>query len=101
MMDRLVVTHFSDVHCVWAYVSQVRCDQILERFGDRVRLDCRFLSVFGDAETKLGKAWAKRGGLAGYAAHVKDVVGRFDHVEIHDDVVDRRVATHHHERAHY
>ena len=70
-MNRIVVTHFSDLLCVWAYVSQIRCDEILETFGEQVSMSCRFFSVFGDVGTKLGKGWAERGGLEGYAAHVQ------------------------------
>jgi predicted DsbA family dithiol-disulfide isomerase len=33
---------FSDVSCVWAHVSQAGVDTVKEKFGDAVRIECRF-----------------------------------------------------------
>lgn len=85
-MDTVRVTHFSDVLCVWAYVSQIRCDELLAQFPDRVSIDCRYFQVFGDVRTKLDGAWKERGGIAGYAAHVHEVAAGFEHVKLHPDV---------------
>jgi predicted DsbA family dithiol-disulfide isomerase len=80
------ITHFSDVLCVWAYVSQIRCDELLERFGDEVELESRYFHVFGDVASKIETGWSKRGGLPAYAEHVKGVAEAFPHVAVHDDV---------------
>lgn len=80
------ISHFSDVLCVWAYVSQIRCDELLERFPDQTELDCHYFHVFGDVQGKVDAGWAKRGGLAGYAEHVRGVAAGFPHVELHDEV---------------
>jgi len=80
------ITHFSDVLCVWAYVSQIRCDELLERFPDQTELDCRYFHVFGDVQGKMEAGWAKRGGLAAYADHVHGVAAGFPHVELHPEV---------------
>jgi predicted DsbA family dithiol-disulfide isomerase len=84
--ESVQITHFSDVLCVWAYVSQIRCDELLERFPDQTSLDCRYFHVFGDVAGKIGTGWSKRGGLAGYAEHVHGVAAGFSHVEIHPEV---------------
>lgn len=81
-MDPIRVIYFSDVLCVWAYVSQVRVDELREKLGDQVSVDVRFCPVFGDAHTKLTQKWKDRGGLSGYGAHVRDVGEQFDN-EIH------------------
>jgi predicted DsbA family dithiol-disulfide isomerase len=80
------ITHFSDVLCVWAYVTQVRMDELQGVFQQQIGVDYRFLSLFGATEQKLGKGWADRGGKRGYGAHVRDVVATFDHVDVHRDV---------------
>jgi predicted DsbA family dithiol-disulfide isomerase len=79
------VTHYSDVLCVWAYVSQIRCDELLAQHPEQVEIDCRFFHVFGDIRTKIEKGWAKRGGLAAYSEHVQSVVKAFPHVEVHPE----------------
>lgn len=85
-MPALKIMHFSDVLCVWAHVGQANIFKLVEKFGDRVEVDVHFCSIFPDTQTKINKAWQDRGGFGGYAAHVKEVAGRFDNVKIHDDV---------------
>jgi len=85
-MERVQVTHFSDVLCVWAYVSQVRCDELVAQLGDQINIDYRYFQVFGSVRKKLDAGWAERGGIPGYAAHVREVAGGFEHVEVHPDV---------------
>ncbi len=82
-MATIRVTHFSDMLCVWAHVSQVRIDELQRRFAGRVEMDTRWFHVFGDAASKLDAGWRDRGGPAGYAAHVRGVVERFGHVQLH------------------
>ena len=85
-MDSVRITHFSDALCVWAYVSQIRCDELLSRFPGQVSLDCRFFQVFGDVASKIRAGWSERGGLEGYSAHVRDVAADFPHVDVHPEV---------------
>src|SRR3954470_15266533 len=82
MATALPITHFSDVLCVWAYVAQRRMDQLAQEFGDQVVVDYRLASVFGFARSKLEERWQGKGGLVGYARHVREIVDRFDHVEL-------------------
>lgn len=81
--QRVQVTHFSDVLCVWAYVSQVRVDELLRNFPDRVAVELRYFHVFGNVPVKLDVGWKDRGGAAGYGEHVRGVVERFGHVPVH------------------
>ena len=74
--------HFSDVLCVWAYIAQIRVEELQANFPGEVRLDYRFLQVFGDVSGKIATQWSDRGGLPGYSAHVQEVAGKFGHIEI-------------------
>lgn len=85
-MTPIHIHHYSDVLCIWAYVSQVRVDELQETFGAQIELDCRFVSVFGDARGKLAKNWSERGGAAAYRDHVLEVAAKFGHVAVHPDV---------------
>ena len=82
-MERIRITHFSDALCVWAYVSQVRIDELNHSFGDAIELDYRYFHVFGNVAKKMDASWKERGGIAGYAEHVRGVVNKFGHVALH------------------
>jgi predicted DsbA family dithiol-disulfide isomerase len=86
IMGAVEIEHFSDILCVWAYISRVRMDAIKEKFGDVVRIEYRFCSVFGDTATKIDTAWKDKGGYAGFNAHLRQAAGKFPHVSIHPDL---------------
>lgn len=77
------IQHFSDLLCVWAYVAQRRVDELLERHGDAIELEYHHFSVFGSVRRKLERGWSKRGGAAGYRAHIAELEARFEHLEVH------------------
>ena len=85
-VDAVKITHFSDVLCVWAYVSQIRCDELQAHFADQVEFDYRYFQVFGDVAGKMRDGWADRGGLQGYSAHVTGVIEGFPHAKVHPEV---------------
>ena len=76
------ITYFSDVLCIWAYVSQARVDAVKDTFGDAVRMEPRFCSVFADTAGKIASAWKDKGGYQGQA-HLRQVAERFPHIEVH------------------
>jgi predicted DsbA family dithiol-disulfide isomerase len=85
-MSMVEITYFSDVLCVWAYVSQARIDAAKEKFGDAVRIEHRFCSVFGDTTRKLTSAWKDKGGYEGFNSHLRQVAERFPHIEVHPEI---------------
>lgn len=80
------VTLYSDVLCIWAYISQIRIDELDSQFGDEVDICYRFMPVFGDVAGKMAAQWADRGGIEGYAAHVQEVASGFGHIRLHPEV---------------
>lgn len=85
-MERVRIAHYSDLLCVWAYVSQVRIDELLQQFPGRVELEYRYFHVFGSVPRKMESAWKDRGGVAAYGQHVRSVVDQFGHVVLHPEV---------------
>jgi predicted DsbA family dithiol-disulfide isomerase len=85
-MSVVEVTYFSDVLCVWAYVSQVRVDAVKEKFGDKVQIKHQFCSVFGDTARKITTTWNSKGEYDGFNAHLRQVAARFPHIEVHPEV---------------
>jgi len=86
VMEVVEITYFSDVLCVWAYVAQARIDAVKEKFGDTVRIEHRFCSVFGDTARKITSTWKDKGGYDGFNSHLRQVAGRFPHIMVHSDI---------------
>lgn len=91
MSERVKVAYFSDVLCIWAYLAQVKVDEIREQLGDKVDVVCHFIPVFGDTSEKIGQGWKDRGGFAGYGRHVFETAQRFAHVQVHPDIWTKNV----------
>ncbi len=85
-MSVVEITYFSDLLCVWAYASQARIDAVKETFGDAVRIEHRFCSVFGDTARKITTTWKDKGGYQGFNAHLRQVAEEFPHIEVHPDI---------------
>lgn len=89
MAKNIALTYYSDVLCVWAYISQARVDEVAVKFFDEVSIDYRFCSVFGDTAHKIGVGWAKRGGYEGFRNHLREAVSEFGHIKLHPEVWQR------------
>lgn len=85
-MSVVEVSYFSDVLCIWAYATQARIDAVKEKFGDAVRLDYRFCSVFGDTARKIASSWKEKGEYGGFNAHLLTVARQFPHIEVHPEI---------------
>ncbi len=92
-MSTIRIQHYSDILCVWAYVSQARLRELETEFADEVAVDHHWFQVFGDVSTKMYTNWRDKGGPAGYGAHVCQIVERFGHVPVHPEIWQRQVPT--------
>jgi len=80
------ISYFSDVLCIWAYVAQVKLDELQKQFGNTIRVEYHFLPLFGDVSGHIVTNWGNRGGAEAYSQHVKEITARFDYLEIHPDI---------------
>lgn len=85
-MSALKINHYSDVLCVWAYISQVRVQELRDTFKDDVAFSYHYIDIFGDIRSKMHAQWDSRGGLEGYASHVHEIGNKFDHVSLHNGI---------------
>ncbi len=85
-MSPVEITYFSDVLCIWAYVSQVRVDAIKSKFGNDIDVKHRFCSVFGNTVQKISSSWKDKGGYEGFNAHLREVAGKYPHVAVHPEL---------------
>jgi hypothetical protein len=77
-MEPIRIFYFSDVFCIWAYIAQIRLNELKTTFQDQIEIEHYFVSVFGTAREKLETRWRDRGGLAGYSNHVLDVAKKIN-----------------------
>jgi predicted DsbA family dithiol-disulfide isomerase len=92
-MEPIRIFYFSDVLCVWAYIAQIRLDELKATFPTQISIEYHFTPVFGDAHRKLEQRWRDRGGFAGYSDHVREVGTKFNHISIHPDIWTRSIPT--------
>lgn len=85
-MTVVQVSYFSDVLCIWAYATQARIEAVKKKFGNTVRLDYRFCSVFGDTAGKIASNWQNKGEYAGFNVHLRKVAQEFQHIEVHPEI---------------
>jgi predicted DsbA family dithiol-disulfide isomerase len=85
-MPPIKIFYFSDVLCVWAYIAQIRLEELKAEFGDSIIIDYRFVPVFGNAREKIENGWRDRGGLKGYSDHVKTTASKFEHISVHPEI---------------
>ena len=85
-MAQVKIDYFSDVLCIWAYVAQIRLDELKENFTDQIEVQEHFITLFGNTEKRIAKGWADRGGYEGFNKHVIHVAEQFPHSELNQDV---------------
>jgi predicted DsbA family dithiol-disulfide isomerase len=87
MSDKpIVIDHFSDVLCVWAYAAQIRVDELQREFGKQVQMKYHFMPLFAVTEKRIGEGWRERGGYAGFGQHVQEICQQFPHIKVSADV---------------
>ena len=77
------IDHYSDLLCVWAYVAQALMDELEQQFNNDIDVRWHYLPVFGNVPGKLANQWQEKGGVAGYAKHMREVAAGFEQVSVH------------------
>lgn len=80
------ISYFSDILCVWAYLSQIRLDELKKKFGKNVEIKYYFITLFGCTQAHIGDRWREKGGYDGFCRHVLDVCEDFPHVKVSPDI---------------
>lgn len=91
--EPLEIDYYTDVLCVWAYIAQIKVDQIVRDFGSGVRVRYRYLPLFGNNTVRIGEGWKEQGGFAGYGAHVCKVAQPCDYAPVHAEIWARNAPT--------
>ena len=83
---KVEIKYFSDILCIWAYIAQIRLDELKTKFGNRIEVQQHFISVFGAVESKMEQSWNDKGGITAYNKHVRDIAEKFGHIEVHPEI---------------
>lgn len=85
-MKRVQIVYFSDLLCLWTHISELRVDAGRATYGEQVRFEYRFCSVFGDTVRKIADGWGERGGYAGFNEHLLHAASDYPEVRVNQDI---------------
>ena len=68
--SQITIDYFSDILCVWAWISQRRIDELSQHFKEKIKIRYQFIDIFGDVHTRIEKQWADKGTYVGFGDHV-------------------------------
>jgi len=80
------IAYFSDVLCVWAYIAQVRIEELKLKFGERIEIIPQHITLFGNTEERIGQGWKEKGGFDGFSQHVFHVCENFPHLALNPNI---------------
>ena len=84
--SRIRIHYFTDVLCVWAYLAQVRLDELIKHNSADIEISYHFMPIFGNTEHRIGEGWKDKGGYAGFGKHTHQVCAAYPHLSLHKDV---------------
>jgi predicted DsbA family dithiol-disulfide isomerase len=85
-MAKITLDYFTDVLCIWAYVAQIRLDELNSEFDQKIQVNEHFITLFGNTEKRIGEGWKEKGGFEGFNQHVLNVAKGFPHLKINPNV---------------
>lgn len=83
---RIRIHYFTDILCVWAYLAQIRLDELIKNYSTDIEVTYSFMPVFGHTENRIGKGWKDKGGFDAFSKHMHKVCEEFPHIELHKDI---------------
>lgn len=80
------IEYFTDVLCVWAYLAQIRMDELNAEFSDDLDIEYRFVPIFGAAKSGIENNWKERGGAVGFNRKLQSIAKDWPHITISPDI---------------
>ena len=84
--SRVRIHYFSDILCVWAYLAQIRLDEIIKNHSSQIEISYNFMPVFGCTNNRIGNGWKDKGGFDGFSKHTHEVCEAYPHIILHKDI---------------
>jgi predicted DsbA family dithiol-disulfide isomerase len=76
--DQVRITYYSDVLCVWAWISQPRLEQLEKQWRGRLSIRHRFIDIFGNSLEKIPRTWGEQEGFEKFGAHVVSAAADYE-----------------------
>jgi predicted DsbA family dithiol-disulfide isomerase len=85
-MAKVTLDYFTDILCIWAYVAQIRLDELHQQFDNDIQVNEHFITLFGNTQKRISEGWKEKGGFEGFNQHVLKVAEQFPHLKINPNV---------------
>lgn len=82
----IVIDYYTDVLCVWAWIAQPRLEELQKQWGNQIKIQHRFVDIFGDTLSKIPAQWGEVGGYKKFHQHVAHSAAAYEHTDIHPDI---------------
>ena len=83
------IEYFSDMLCIWAWITQRRIEELNAHFGDRINIRHLYVDIFGDTATRIQSQWADKGLYEGFCTHVVDAASPYESATVNHEVWTR------------
>lgn len=84
--EPLNIDYFSDMLCIWAWITQRRIEELNTYFGDRINIRHLYVDIFGDTATRIHTQWADKGLYEGFCTHVIESASPYESANVNHDV---------------
>jgi predicted DsbA family dithiol-disulfide isomerase len=85
----ILVDYYTDVLCVWAWIAQPRLEELRKQWGEQIKIQHRYIDIFGNARKKIPAQWGERDGFDKFHEHVRHAAEPYEHTQIHSDIWTR------------
>ena len=82
MNTPVTVEYYTDVLCIWAWISELRVQQLKKDFGDSIEIKAKYMDVFGDVNHKMNTTWLAKGGVIGFSEHIQKTAQSFPELNV-------------------
>jgi predicted DsbA family dithiol-disulfide isomerase len=86
MSSPLIIDYYTDVLCIWAWISQRRITELKEQWGDKIEIHYHHLNLFGDTYSRMEEQWGERGGFDGFAKHTIEAAAPYENAPVNKNV---------------
>ena len=82
----ILIDYYTDVLCVWAWIAQPRLEELQQQWGNKIKVQHRYVDIFGNAREKIPTQWGESDGYKKFHTHVAQAAAAYDHTDIHPDI---------------
>jgi predicted DsbA family dithiol-disulfide isomerase len=84
--ELLTIEYFSDILCVWAWISERRIEELNKQFKDKIVIRYQYIDLFGDTASRIQTQWADKGLYEGFSKHVVAAAAPYESAPVSSEV---------------